>query len=240
MRRVLLVVVLSSYALAPGSNSAGQPPSRPPSRQAGNTALETTLNQLDAAARNFKSAEADFTWDQYQKVINETDVQKGRIYFRRRRDETQMAADITQPDEKYLLFSQGKVRFYQPRIDQVTEHDTGKHRAEVASFLALGFGGGGHDLLRSFTIQDLGPEMVDGMRTAKLDLTPRSAKVRNMFQHIVLWLDTTRAVSLKQQAFEPSGDYRLAHYTDIRVNRKLPDEIFKLKTTGKTKVVQTE
>ena len=34
-----------------------------------------------------------------------------------------------------------------------------------------------------------------------------------------------------------SGDYRLAKYSDIKINEKIPDEDFKLKTTGKTKVV---
>src|SRR5438445_387426 len=58
--------------------------------------LEQVLTQLDAAAARFKSAQADFQWDQYQKVVNETDVQKGRVYFQKRDHETLMAADITE------------------------------------------------------------------------------------------------------------------------------------------------
>ena len=50
---------------------------------------------------------------------------------------------------------------------------------------------------------------------AKLDLVPKSAKVHNVFQHIVLWIDPAQGISLWQQLFEPSGDYRLAKYTDI-------------------------
>jgi outer membrane lipoprotein-sorting protein len=51
-------------------------------------------------------------------------------------------------------------------------------------------------------------------------------------------VDTARDVSLKQQAFEPSGDYRTAYYSNIKLNEKVPDDVFKLKTTPKTKVVR--
>jgi hypothetical protein len=34
-----------------------------------------------------------------------------------------------------------------------------------------------------------------------------------------------------------SGDYRLAKYSNIKINEKIPDDDFRLKTTGKTKVV---
>jgi outer membrane lipoprotein-sorting protein len=202
--------------------------------------LEKVLTQLDKASANFKSAEADFQWDQYQKVVNETDVQKGKVYFQRHDHGTLMAADITEPDAKILLFSDGKIRLYQPRIDQVTEYEAGKNREEVESFLVLGFGSRGHDLLARFNVKYLGQETVNNVPTAKLELVPKAQKVRSMFERIILWLDTTRDVSMKQQAFEPSGDYRIASYTDIKLNQKLPDDVFKLRTTGKTKVVKPQ
>ncbi len=210
-------------------------------RSSGQTAstLEGVLTQMDAAAAQFRSAQANFTWDQYQKVVNETDTQKGTVYYRRTgKGETQMAADIQSPDQKYLLFTDGKIRIYQPKIQQVNEYDAGKNRAEVESFLVLGFGGRGHDLQNQFEIKFDGNEDVDGIRTAKLELIPKSAKVKNMFDRIIIWVDATRSISLKQQAFEPSGDYRLAHYTNIKLNTKIPDDVFKLHTSGKTKTVK--
>jgi outer membrane lipoprotein-sorting protein len=202
--------------------------------------LDKVLTQLDAASVRFKSAEADFRWDQYQKVVNETDVQKGKVYFQRQDHGTLMSADITDPDKKILLFSDGKIRFYQPRIDQVTEYEAGKNRDEVESFLVLGFGSRGHDLLNKFDVKYGGQEVIDGTPTVKLELTPKSPKVRNMFDRIILWIDPVRDVSLKQQAFEPSGDYRIASYTNFKMNSKLPDDTFKLKTTGRTKVVHPQ
>ena len=101
-------------------------------------------------------------------------------------------------------------------------------------------GGGGHDMLKSFDVKYLGTEKLGDVDTVKLDLVPKSQKVRNTFQHIVLWIDPTRGVSVQQQFFDPSGDYRLAKYTEIELNQKIPDAVFKLKTTGKTKFVRPQ
>src|SRR5581483_9544050 len=194
-----------------------------------NPDLEKVLTQMDTAAKNFRTIEASFVWDEYQKVVDESDSQKGNVYFRRTSNEVQMAADITDPDKKYVLFSDSKVQVYQPKIDQVTVYNTGKDKAAFESYLVLGFGGGGHDMLRSFDVKYLGTEKVDGIDAAKLDLVPKNQKVRNNFSHIVLWIDPARGVSVQQQLFELSGDYRLAKYSDIQINQKLPDSVFKLK-----------
>ncbi len=224
---VLAVVCVFPLALA---QSPGDP--------APNPALERVLGQMDGAAAKFRTTEASVAWDQYQKVVDEHETQKGKVYFRRASNEIQMAADISDPDQKYVLFSDSKVQVYQPKIEQVTVYTTGKNREEIESFLVLGFGGRGHDLLKSFDVKSLGDEKVDGADTAKLDLVPRAANVRNNIEHIVLWIDPARGISVQQQFFfGSSGDYRLAKYSDIKLNEKIPDGVFKLKTTGKTKFI---
>jgi len=195
---------------------------------------------MDKTAASFHSAQASFVWDQYQRVVNETDTQKGKVFYRKNGKDTQMAADITDPDAKYVLVSDGKIQVYQPRIDQVTIYDPGKNRDTVESFMVLGFGGGGHDMLKTFDVQYLGTETVNGSETARLDLIPKAQSVRNSIAHIILWIDPERGVSLQQQLFEPSGDYRLAKYADIQINQKIPESVFKLRTTGKTKFVSPQ
>jgi len=202
--------------------------------------LEKVLSQMDAAAATFKTAEADFLWDQYTRVVNETDTQSGKVYFRRTAKETEMAADITQPAQKYVVYQSGKVQVYEPRIDQVTVYNAGKNRADVESFLVLGFGGRGHDLEKSFEVSFQGYEEVGGVRAAKLNLVPRTAKGRNIFDHIILWIDPARGVSVQQQFVEPQGDYRLAKYSNIKLNQGIPGDAFKLKTTGRTKFVNPQ
>src|SRR6202795_958329 len=135
-------------------------------------ALEKVLGEMDSAAEKFHTTEASVVWDQYQKIVDEHEQQKGKVYFRRSANEIQMAADITEPDQKYVLFNGSKVQVYQPKIDQVTAYNTGKNREEFESFLVLGFGGRGHDMLKSFEVKYLGNEAVEGADVAKLDLVP--------------------------------------------------------------------
>jgi outer membrane lipoprotein-sorting protein len=203
-------------------------------------ALEHALAQMDAAAKNFKTTEASVVWDQYQKVINETETEKGRIYFRREGDEIQMAADFAEPDKKYVVYSGGKVQVYQPKIDQVNEYSPGKNRSDVESFLVLGFGGSGRDLYKSYGVRFVATETVGGIAASKLELIPKSDRLRNNIARIWLWIDPARGISVQQQFFEPDGDYRLAKYSDIKINQKLPEEVFKLKTTRKTKFVSPQ
>jgi outer membrane lipoprotein-sorting protein len=209
----------------------------PQSESAG---LDHVLTQMDGVARNFRTTEASVVTDQYQKVIDETETQKGKIYFRREGGEIQMAADFAEPDKKYVIYSGGKVQVYQPKIDQVNEYNAGKNSGDVESFLVLGFGGGGHDLLKSYDVKFLGPETANGVATGKLELIPKSIHLRNNIARIWLWIDSAKGVLVQQQLFEPGGDYRLAKYSDIRINQKLPENAFKLKTTGKTKFISPQ
>jgi len=223
----------------PADQSTSNPQSSPTSPQS-KAGLERVLSQMDKAASNFRTAEADFVWDQYQKVVNEHDIQKGKVYFRRQGQEIQMAADITEPAKKTLLFSGGKVQVYQAGINQITEYNVAKNRQELESFLVLGFGGSGRDLLKQYEVKYLGTEQADGTNTEKLQLIPKSVKVRNNVERILLWIDPARGVCVQQQFFEPSGDYRLTKYSNIELNQKIPDSVFKIKTDGKTKVVSPQ
>ncbi|MBZ5630810.1 MAG: outer membrane lipoprotein carrier protein LolA [Acidobacteriia bacterium] len=237
-RHICFVLLCMLYSAAFSAQTAN--PAAPAQAKASAGNLEAVLTSMDRAAAGFKSAEANFVWDQFTQVIQEHDFQKGAIYYRRSGNEVQMASDITEPAKKYVLFSGGKVQVYQPAIEQVTEYSAGKNKAEFESFLVIGFGGRGHDLQKSFDVRYDGTENVDGVEAAKLTLVPKSVKVHNMFQQIILWIDPARGVSVRQQFIEPSGDYRLAKYGNIKLNQKMPDDVFKLKTTGKTKVVRPQ
>src|SRR5215469_16403778 len=84
-----------------------------------NPGLENVLNSMDRAAASMKTVQTDFVWDQFTAVIQEHDNQEGTMYFRRNGNNIEMAATITKPDTKHLLFSNGVVQVYEPRIEQV-------------------------------------------------------------------------------------------------------------------------
>lgn len=226
VRTLWLVVAIAVSSLV----AAAQAPS------GNNGGLEAVLASMDKASASDKTIQCRFEWDQFTKVVNDIDKQEGTIYFRRAGNSVEMAAHIESPDTKIVVYSQGMVRVYQPKIDTEQRYSAGANRAEFDSFLVLGFGGRGHDLGKSFDVQYGGTETVDGVNTAQLVLVPKEDKVRQMFNKILLWIDPDRGISVQQKFFQPSGDYRLAKYSDIKINQKLPDHAFEIKTHLKTKI----
>jgi outer membrane lipoprotein-sorting protein len=200
-------------------------------------ALESVLKAMDAAAANFQTTQADFVWDQYQRVVDVTDTQKGTVYYRRSGKEIEMMAEIKEPDRKFVLYKAGKLQVYQPKIDQVLEYTTGTNHEEIESYLVLGFGGSGQDLKKSFDVTYQGEETVGNIATGKLQLIPKNEKMRSNFPQIILWIDLERGISVQQKLMQSQGDYRVARYSGIKVNAKINNEVFRLKTTGKTKFV---
>lgn len=194
---------------------------------------------MNTAAAKFKSAQADFEWDQYQKVVDEHDIQKGQIYFKKTKDNnTDAAVKVVSPAPKQVVFQDGELKLYEPKIDQLTVRKVGNNRAEVDSFMSLGFGARGDDLVKNYEVKLDGWESVDGLNTAKLDLIPKSEKMKASINRVLLWMDPRQNISVRQQFFEPSGDYRLTHYTHIKLNGRISDDVFRIKTTSKTTTVQ--
>lgn len=234
MKNIALLCLLLIGVPGKKQNAASSAPAVPDHE------LEAVLSQMDKVSAGFKSAQADFEWDNYQTVFKETDKQTGSVYFSRHGSSVETMFDVNTPGAKQILFKDGKLMLYNPKIDQITEYEPEKSKTDVQAFLNLGFGARGHDLLKTFYVKMAGWETIDSVKTARLELAALSPKVRTMFSQFILWIDPQRDVPIKQQVFEPSGDYWLSHYTGFKLGAKLPDDVFNIKKTSKTKVVKPQ
>ena len=196
--------------------------------------LDEVLRQMDAASLKFQSAEADFRWDLYERVVKETTTQTGTIFFKKQGSSTIMGARITSPSLRLIEFRNGVLRMFDPTSDHLTTVNTAKNKAQVESFLTVGFGGSGKDLAAAWKISDLGEEVVDGVNTAKLDLVPKDPAVLANCTHMTIWVDPVRGIELKQSLYMPSEDYRTAVYTNIKYNQKVDEKPYQIKTDSKT------
>jgi outer membrane lipoprotein-sorting protein len=200
--------------------------------------LDAVLRQMDEASLKFQSAEANFRWDLYERVVKQTTTQTGTIYFKKQGTSTVMGAKIEQPSVKLIEFRNGILRLFEPGTNHLTTVDATKNKAELESFLTVGFGGSGKDLAKAWTISDLGDEVIDGVQTAKLDLVPKDPSVRKNCTHMTLWVDPVRGLELKQSLYMPSEDYRTAVYANIKYNQKVDEKQYQIKTDSKTTIDQ--
>jgi outer membrane lipoprotein-sorting protein len=202
--------------------------------------LQTILHQMDQASAKFKSAEADFRWDMYERVVKETTTQNGTIYFLKNGSNLQMGAKINPPAAKIIEYKNGSLQLFEPGSDHLTIMSAGNNKTQYESFLTLGFGGSGTDLAKAWDITDLGTEAInDGTKmvtTTKLNLVSKDPGVRNMFTHIIIWIDPSRGISLKQQFFAPSEDQRTTYFSNIHYNQPVNTKPFAIKTDKKTTI----
>jgi outer membrane lipoprotein-sorting protein len=196
--------------------------------------LDEVLRHMDAASLKFQSAEANFRWDLYERVVKDTTTQTGSIYFKKIGGTFAMGARVESPSVKIIEFRNGALRLFEPATDHLTTIDATKNKAQLESFLTVGFGGSGKDLTRAWNISDLGDETIDGVQTATLDLVPKDPAVRNNCTHMTIWVDPVRGIELKQTLYMPSDDYRTAVYTNVKYNQKVDEKPYQIKTDSKT------
>ena len=224
LKRFLLIAVLCPLAFSAATALAADD-------------LESVLSRLDAAAANFHttSADVEFTTTQTH-PIPDTDVLNGTEYYRREGGNFQMGVHIEtddgQPSPKVVVCCvKGSIQLYEKLQNQVT---TLNKLSQYESWFMLGFGASGKELASKWDIKYDGSEIVDGVKTEKLELVSKDAEVRAKVPKVILWMDADRAVSLKQYFDEGGGQSRTCHYTNIKVNQPLPKDAFTFKTDSKT------
>lgn len=204
------------------------------SAQAPSAPLKAVLDQMDAASAQFKNAQADVQYDNYVQLVRDHTTQTGSIFIERTGSTEQMGAIFFDPGPggkpnktpaKIINYSGGTAQIYSPGVNQVDIFQAGANQARFDTFLTLGFGGSGRDLARTWTIQDNGPETLSDsgkpVKTEKLDLVSKDPSVKNVFEHVTVWIDPIRGVSLKQVFFAPHGDTRTAVYSNVRLNTRI-------------------
>ncbi len=202
--------------------------------------LNSVLSRLDASAAKFHTTSADFEADATQTdPVPDTDVLKGVEYYQRNDSTFQMgvhiATDNDQPAPKVVVCcANGSIQLYEKLLNQVT---TLSKLSQYQDWFRLGFGASGAELQEQWNIQYDGPETIDGVRTAKLEMTAKDPKVRKTLPKVILWIDPDRAISIKQYFDEGQGQSRTVHYTNIKVNQSLPKDAFTFKTDSKTTYV---
>lgn len=192
--------------------------------------LEQTLERIDHAATGFRGLTAKIKKLDYTAVIKEASVESGQITLRRPKPrELKMLAEFTAPDQRAVAFEGKKVQIYYPRIQTVQEYDLGKQSSLVDQFLVLGFGSTSKELSRTYSIKLGGEETLNGVPCGRLELTPKQEEAKQHVRMIEIWVSLKDGLTQQQKIHQPSRDYKLITYTDIKLNPPLTDESTRLK-----------
>jgi len=213
-----VLVLLSTLPLA----VAAQPPA---------DLLKATFARMDAASAAFKGMTADVKRVAHLDVYPEDDVAIGAIAVKRPKPkELRMRVDLQKPDVHMVCFADRTVENYNPKINEVQIYDvTRKGSALVDQLFLLGFGSSSSDVQGAYNVKLGGEETLNGQKTVRLELTPRFPGKLGDITKVEIWISEASDLSglaVQQKVYE-SKDYNLATYTNIKLNRNLPDSAVK-------------
>jgi outer membrane lipoprotein-sorting protein len=197
--------------------------------------LEDVLTKMDAAAASFKGMAAQVSYTKLTAVVNDKSTESGGIFMQKSPKGYKVLIEFREPEKKTVLFANGKAFIYREKINVQEEYAVGDQRDVVDQFFQLGFGGGGHELTKSYGIAVDGDETVAGVATVKLTLAPKG-KLKDVTK-VELWISKEHWTPVQQRFTEgASKDYTEVTYLNVQEGPQ-PDKIFKTNANGKTRHV---
>lgn len=193
---------------------------------------------MDKAAAGFKTMTAQINYVTHTQVLNEDDKETGRVTMKKvHPDEIQGKVEFTAPDQKTVTIEKRRVQEYLPKINTVQVFDLSKHAPQLDEYFMVGFGTSGTELAKDFDVTLLGDENVKGQPAIHLQLIPKAPEARQYVQKVELWIPAQGdPYPLEEKIAEPSGDYHLVTYTDLKINPPLPADALQLKTPPGVKI----
>jgi len=196
---------------------------------AGETPLDDFLAKMDKVASGFTGMSSDISQTKYTAVISDKSTESGQFLMKKAGRDVRALINFTKPDPKSVGFAGKKAEIYYPEMKTVQEYDLGKQSNMVEQFLMLGFGTTGKELQSNYAVKLVGSETVAGHKTVHLSLLPKSASVKEQFSRFEIWMDDSGEYPVQQQVFQPSGDYYLITYSNIKLNPTLTDASIAMK-----------
>jgi outer membrane lipoprotein-sorting protein len=192
--------------------------------------LAAVFARMDQASPKFKGMRADMKQVSHTAVINEDSTDTGRIVVKLPKPhDYRMLITFEQPDKKVVQVSGTTAEIYLPKANEVQVMNFGKgKKAQVEQFLRLGFGSNSKELQDAYTVTYGGEETVAGEKTNRIVLLPKAPDLANMFPKFELWISDKTGISIQQKMYEQGGNYRLATYSNVKLDPNVSDSEVKL------------
>lgn len=199
--------------------------------------LDRVFSHTDQIAKHLKTLSANLEYTKVTVLVNDFATESGEMYFRNGKT-PDILIDFKTPAPKIILFKKDKAQIYQPRINELQEFDLSKHSQLIQQFLLLGFGTESKDMQKVYAVKYLREDELNGDTTAILELTPREQKLASQLSKVQLWISEKSWLPVQQKFFEAGGDYSVARYSSVMINRNLPSSTFQLHVAKTAKRVK--
>ena len=201
------------------------------------TDLAEVLAQMNEASKKLHTLSANLEYTKVTVLVDDKSTESGMIYFRRGKT-PEIRINIQHPETKDILFKKNRGEIFMPKINQVQQYDLEQKSDLIQQFLLLGFGTDTNELKKAYGIKYLREEDLQGDSTVVLELTPRSSNTASQISKIQIWISEESWLPSQQKFLETDGDYLIATYSSVKVNRVLPSSTFELNVPDNAKYVK--
>jgi outer membrane lipoprotein-sorting protein len=200
--------------------------------------LAEILSRMTDAGKHLKTLSANLEYTKVTVLVNDKSTESGQLFLHGSKNR-EVLIKIQKPDAKVILFKKNRAEIYIPKINQIQEFDLEEHAGLVEEFFTLlGFGKQTEELKKDYKLKFVAEEDLEDDTTAVLELTPRKESTSAHIDKVMLWVSEESWLPVQQKIFEPGGDYMIARYTGVKVNRHIPASTFEISTAPGAKRVK--
>lgn len=205
--RLALAVVALSAAIAPAAES-----------------LAAVQARMDKSANDFSTLTARVKKVSYTAVIKDATTETGTFMIKKvKPGDMRVRMEIEKPDARSLSLSRKKYEIFLPKINTVQEYDLSQYGKLIDQFMLLGFGTPVKEIAKGYEMVIAGSETIDGKQATRVELRPKQASVKEHLKLVEIWIPASDGNPIQQKFTQPSGDYTMTTYMDVKVNPLLKD-----------------
>lgn len=199
------------------------------------------LARMDKAAPGFKAMTAQVTQVTHTDVLNEDSTETGTVIMQKLPSgEVGARVNFVSPDPYNLILERKQVQRYFPKIKTLEIFDLGDKGELLDKFMMIGFGTSGAELAKDFDVTVLGLDSLKDQagKFVHARLFPKSADIRQYVKTTELWIpETNDPYPVREKILQPSGDYLVVNYSDLKINPPLKPDALQLKFPSGVKTV---
>jgi outer membrane lipoprotein-sorting protein len=179
---------------------------------------------MDKSAAAFSSLSAKLKKASYTAVIKDLTTETGTILIKKiKAGDLRVRMEVDKPDMRSMALTRKKYEVFLPKINTVQEYDLGSYGKLMDQFILLGFGTPVKEILKAYDMTVGGTDTIDGRPTTRIELRPRADNARQYLKLAEMWIPLNDGNPVQQKFTQPSGDYNMTTYTDVKVNPLLKD-----------------
>ncbi|MGH9769624.1 MAG: LolA family protein [Blastocatellia bacterium] len=202
--------------------------------------LTGILNKMEKANHDMKSLKAELVLEKTNTQIGVTDSEYGQLLYKpgTAKSKQKLRIDYTKPSKDITAVDGDNFIFYQPRINQAFKGLASKlskgKQGGFAQFIDIGLNGSLKSASGKYNVTIVKDEMVNGVMTSVLRVTPKS---NELFTSFDVWVNQQNWFPMQFCGTERNGDLTKFTLKNLQLNANIPDNAFAVSLPRGTKVV---